>query len=367
MNRPDKRFALMLADADGIGAVKYKNLLEKFSDYDGLLENGQPEILHECGLSDKQINYVRYFNNWPKIDSILEQARQLDVNIICMGESNYPEQLLNIYSPPMVLYVKGDPYLLNRPSVAIVGSRMPTSYGRSMASKLAADLAAHGLVVVSGLAMGIDAEAHQAALDIGGFTGAVFGNGIDIIYPSDHRDLASRISQSGYLVSEFSFGTTPERYNFPRRNRIISGLALAVVVVEAAARSGALVTANIAAEQGKDVYAVPGPADSPKSDGTINLIKQGAYVATCADDILQNLGWDTNKKAAENTGKEITPKINLEPEEQKICDIIAAGPLHFDDVVRNLGLPSAKLSAIILKLELAGLIVRRPGNYLARA
>ncbi len=287
--------------------------------------------------------------------------------MMCLGQDNYPELLSHIYSPPTVLYVKGNTDLLHRPSVAIVGSRTPTAYGRSMAAKIASGLAAAGLVIVSGLATGIDSEAHKATLDIGGYTGAIFGNGIDVIYPADNRELAEKVSQSGYCLSEFPLGATPERHNFPRRNRIISGLSLAVVVVEAAARSGALVTADIAAEQGKDVFAVPGPADSPKSDGTINLIRQGAYVAANAEDILQNLGWDVSAKTNEPDKSTMPINIELELDEQKVCDMITSGPLHFDELVRNLNLPSPKLSTILLKLELAGLVVKRPGNYLARS
>ena len=356
----------MLAGIGGIGPSKYSKIIEHYRSCDELSGNGKPETLKECGLTDKLIDKINGFNNWAKIDEAIERAEKSDIKIICQGNPDYPELLTNIYSPPIVLYVKGDTELLHRPSVAIVGSRTPTTYGRSMAEKLSAELASSGLIIVSGLAMGIDTHAHKAALDIGGYTGAIFGNGIDIVYPNDNRKLAERVSQNGFCLSEFPFGTPPEKFNFPRRNRIISGLSLAVVVVEAAARSGALVTANIAAEQGKDVFAVPGPADSPKSDGTIKLIKDGAYVATCAEDILQNLGWDVSGKSSLADKKTVEIKVELEPEEQRVCDMITTGPLHFDELVRNLNLPTSKLSGILLKLELAGLITRRPGNYLAR-
>jgi DNA processing protein len=363
----DLKFSLLLAYTYGIGPVKYRKLIEKFSDYESFMANGTPELLQECGLSEKQINYLRNYHDWQRIDKIIEQANNSDVKIISLGSADYPDHLSNIYSPPIVLYVKGQHDLLGKPAVAIVGSRTPTDYGRMMAGKIASGLAAHGLVIVSGMALGIDAEAHRAALTAGGTTGAVFGNGIDIIYPPDHRDLADKISQQGFLISEFPFGTDPDRHNFPRRNRIISGLSLAVVVVEAASRSGALVTADLAIEQGKDVFAVPGQADSPRSDGTISLIKQGAYVATSADDILQTLGWEVGANKATDQPVPEPVKLELEPDESKVCDLIAAGPLHFDELVRNLNLPSSKLSAILLKLELAGVVVRRPGNYLTRA
>lgn len=366
MPQVNTRFALMLAGTDGIGPAKYKNLIGHFHDFDSLKANVNDDIFKECGLSAGAANKIRDFANWDKIDKILEQAEKHQAQIICLGQDSYPEFLANIYSPPPIIYVKGKRELLNKPAVAVVGSRTPTAYGRMMANKIASELAGHGLLIVSGLAWGIDAEAHKAALATGGMTGAVFGCGLDIIYPSDHKELADNILAGGFWISEFAFGTVPERHNFPRRNRIISGLSLAVVVVEAAAKSGALVTANLAVEQGKDVFAVPGPADSPKSNGTINLIKQGAFVATSAADILENLGWQTDKKSALAEAASEALRINLEPDEQKVCDLISRGPVHIDEITRNLGFSTSQLSAILLKLELSGLIVRRPGNFLAR-
>jgi DNA processing protein len=362
----DIRFALMLSQISGIGPAKYQKLIKHFHDYNSLMAKADPEVFKDCNLAEVQANQVQNFQHWEKIDAILETAAQLNIKIICLGQAAYPDQLANIYSPPPVIYLKGKLEYLDRPAIAIVGSRTPTAYGKSMAAKIASDLAARGLVIISGLAWGIDAQAHIAALEIGGATGAVFGCGIDIIYPANHRDLADKILEHGYWISEFPFGTQPDKFNFPRRNRIISGLAQAVVVVEAAAKSGALVTANLAVDQGRDVFAVPGQADNPKSDGTINLIKQGALVATSADDILESLGWDISAHKAKTELKEQPVKIDLEPDEQRVCDLIGKGPLHFDELARTLSLSSPKLSAMLLKLELAGLITRRPGNYLVR-
>jgi len=247
--------------------------------------------------------------------------------------------LTNIYAPPIALYLKGDIQSLSKPAVAVVGSRTPTSYGRSMTRKIVNGLACRGLTIISGLAWGIDAEAHRTALEIGGITGAVFGSGLDIIYPGEHRDLAAKIADNGFLLSEFPFGIKPEKHNFPRRNRIISGLSQAVVVIEAAVRSGALVTANLALEQGRE----------------------------SADDILESLGWEISQPAKENNIEMKPVNIDLDPDEQKVCDIAGKGPVHFDELVRGMGYSSSRISAILLKLELAGLVVRRPGNYVARA
>lgn len=366
MDTIDTRFALILSLVDGIGPVKYQKIIRHFQDYNSFISNSDSEIFKECGLNDKQVSLVRDADSWKKVDQILETAERMNITILCYGQDDYPESLTNIYSPPIALYLKGNMHNISNLAVAIVGSRKPTAYGRSMTRKIAAGLAARGLAIISGLAWGIDAEAHKAAIEVGGITGAVFGSGLNIIYPGDHRNLAEQILKDGYWISEFPFGTKPEKYNFPRRNRIISGLSQVVLVVEAAEKSGALVTANLALEQGKDVFAVPRQADSLASGGTINLIKQGASVATSADDILESLGWEVSQKLKQAEQRTPAADIKLEPDEKKICDFIGNGPAHFDELVRNLNFSSSKVSAILLKLELTGLIARRPGNYIAR-
>jgi len=367
LGKVDTRFALMLSIVDGIGPVKYGKLIQNYQSYDSVVSGAEPEVFKNCGLNEKQISAILSFDRWDEVDQIINQAEKMGIALLCYGQDNYPEQLTNIYAPPIALYLKGDIQSLSKPAVAVVGSRTPTSYGRSMTRKIVNGLACRGLTIISGLAWGIDAEAHRTALEIGGITGAVFGSGLDIIYPGEHRDLAAKIADNGFLLSEFPFGIKPEKHNFPRRNRIISGLSQAVVVIEAAARSGALVTANLALEQGRDVFAVPGQADNPKSSGTINLIKQGAAVATSADDILESLGWEISQPAKENNIEMKPVNIDLDPDEQKVCDIAGKGPVHFDELVRGMGYSSSRISAILLKLELAGLVVRRPGNYVARA
>jgi DNA processing protein len=361
LNKIDKKFALALSLIDGIGPVKYQKIIGRCRDYEEFLAGDDAEYWNSEGISDKLILSIRNFNKWNKVEEIQKRAEAENVKIIALGDPEYPETLSQIYLPPIILYIKGDFELLGRPAVAVVGSRTPTKYGREMARKIAGGLASRGMLVISGMAWGIDAEAHHAALENKGKTAAIFGSGIDVIYPSQHKELAAQIQGSGYLLSEFGFGTLPDKFNFPRRNRIISGLARAVVVVEAAEKSGALVTADLAAEQGKDVFAVPGQVDNPKSQGTLNLLKQGASLATKAEDILESLGWEISTVSPKK------PDIVLEPDEQKICDMVGSNPTHFDELVRRLGFNPSKLAAMILKLELAGVIVRRPGNFVARA
>lgn len=365
MGAIDTRFALMLAMVNGVGPARYKSITDHFKTYDELLAKSSPGVFSEIGLNDSRVSGMMRFDRWEKVDDILAKAELLGIDIICLGQDGYPEELANIYSPPVVLYLKGQSEAISRPAVAVVGSRTPTPYGREMTQRIVADLASRGFTIISGLAWGIDAEAHRAALDAGGRTAAVFGSGIDIVYPADHRELAERMLEQGFWVSEFPFGTKPEKFNFPRRNRIISGLAQAVVVVEAGAKSGALVTAHLAAEQGKDVFAVPGRADNPMSSGTISLIKEGAAIATSAEDILAALGWQISKNVTAQAAPPV--QVKLEPDEQKVCDLVSKGPAQFDELVRDLELPSSRISSILLKLELAGVVVRRPGNYISRA
>ena len=363
----DTKFALLLSLVNGIGPAKYQKLTEHFHDYESFAANSDMEIFKQCGLSSQQVEYILKFRYGDKADRIQKQAAELGVGIICLGQAAYPEKLKNIYGPPIVLYIKGRKENLGRPAVAVVGSRKATPYGLSMTRKIAGDLARSGLSIISGLALGIDAEAHKAALEAGGITAAVFGCGLDIIYPGKNRELAEQILEHGFWLSEFPFGTPPDKFNFPRRNRIISGLSSGVLVVEAAEKSGALVTAELAVEQGRDVFAVPGQADKTMSRGAINLLKQGAAPVTDADDILESLGWEVTQKLPETGQKVNMPNIDLNERERKICDFISEGAVHFDELVRSLGFAPPEVSSILLKLELTGVIARRPGNFIARA
>ncbi len=357
----DVRFALLLKLIDGVGDIKAARILERFASHEHFCSGIDDKMMAESGINSRIRDAIIGFDRWRKVDDEIAGVERLNAKIICLGDDTYPEPLRNIPDPPPVLYVSGDTSILNRPAVAIVGTRTPTPYGDHMAVRIAGGLAARGIVVVSGLAWGIDTGAHRAALEAGGITIAVFGSGLDVVYPEQNKELARRISENGCLISEFPLGASPEKFNFPRRNRIISGLSRAVVVVEAAGKSGALVTADLALEQGRDVFAVPGRADSALSAGTIGLIKKGAGTVTCAEDVLEAIGWEVDKKVEKPISR-----IKLDPEEQRICDLVGMGPTHFDELVRRLNLSPSRISAVLLKLELAGLISRRPGNFVAR-
>src|SRR3989442_7881939 len=285
---------------------------------------------------------------------------------IALGDERYPELLRAIHDPPAVLYCDGSVEPGDRQAVAIVGSRQATPYGLRITEALAGELSALGFTIVSGFARGIDAAAHRAALAAGGRTIAVLGCGLDVDYPPGHASLRAEIAGSGAVLTEFAPGTPPRATNFPRRNRIISGLALGVVVVEAAEDSGSLITARLALEQGREVFAVPGPIDAPTSRGPHGLLKQGAKLVETVNDIVEELlpQLETVRTplsqdfVATGAGKRrpFAPKPpDLSPEEQVVLRVIGREPRHLDDLTEQSRLPAAEVARILLGLELKAL------------
>lgn len=268
----------------------------------------------------------------------------------------YPKNLKNIYDPPDPLYVKGRIVPGDDIAVAIVGSRKASLYGLKTCEKLAYELAGMGVTIVSGLARGIDSAAHRGALKAGGRTIAVFGCGLDYIYPSENKKLAEEIEQNGALVSEFPAGAMPLPYNFPKRNRIISGLSLGVVVVEASKDSGALITADFALEQGREVFAVPGKIDASTSTGTHRLIKEGAKLVEGADDILEELNLKSTVQSSP------MPNAGIDEYEQKIYSILSDEPKYIDEITKEANLVSSEVCDILLRLQLKKLIKELPGK-----
>lgn len=294
----------------------------------------------------------------------LEWLHQHDVRLLPLNDPLYPPLLLEIADAPPLLYVWGDCGYLAAPQLAVVGSRRPSRQGLSDASDFAATLAGAGFIVTSGLAYGIDAASHQAALNIGGKTIAVLGNGVDTIYPAANRALAAEISQHGAVISEFPLGTPPRANHFPSRNRIISGLSLGVLVVEAALQSGSLVTARLAAEQNREVFALPGSIHNPVSRGCNSLIRQGATLVQSADDILSELrGWlNSDLKLAPTTAA--AQAIELGNDEAAVFSSIGFQPISLDEILASTTQPLPALLAILAELELLGLVENRAGCYL---
>ncbi len=296
----------------------------------------------------------------------LSQLARQHISLLTLSSSQYPDSLRSIADSPVLLYYRGNLSWLDRPAVAIIGARTATEYGKRISAQLAAELSRSGITIVSGAAYGIDAAAHRATLQADGGTVAVLGCGVDVIYPRSHAGLFQEMRERGLLLSEYSLGTPPEGFRFPARNRIISGLVSGVVVVEATERSGSLITARLALDQGRDVFAVPGRIDSPKSAGTHRLIQQGACLVHSVADILEGLSW---RCAASLSGKEPDTSngtVLLTPHEQQLLDSLDVYPRDIDSIVRMTGLAIVEIHALLLQLELKGLVRQLPGQQYER-
>ncbi|EEG76748.1 DNA-processing protein DprA [Dethiobacter alkaliphilus] len=290
---------------------------------------------------------------------VAEEVHGSGFGVLTLACAGYPLLLAEIYDPPAVLYYRGDIDVLSTPCVAMVGSRKATEYGKNAALKLAGQLAAAGITVVSGMARGIDTWAHAGALGAGGPTIAVLGCGPDVCYPPENLKLREKIVSGGIILSEFPPGTQPKPGHFPLRNRIISGLSRATVVVEAAEKSGALITADCALEHGREVFAVPGNVNSPYSRGCHRLLKEGAAMAEKAADILAALGMSEQETAA-------TKAVQLSDTQASVLETLQYEPAHFDEIADRCGLPAPQLAATLVELELAGLLRKLPGNFFLR-
>lgn len=300
-----------------------------------------------------------------EIEAALAWAAQPGNRLLTLADTEYPQALLTAADPPVLLYVKGDVALLNRPACAIVGSRNATKQGEANAEAFAAALAGAGLAIVSGLAAGIDAAAHRGALAATeGATIAVIGTGIDRIYPARNEGLAREIAARGVIVSEFAIGTPPLPANFPRRNRLIAGLAQGCLVVEAARQSGSLITARLAAEAGREVFAIPGSIHSPQSKGCHALIRQGAKLVEAAQDILEELKWE--KRIGATPTAAVSPTPSFREEADPVLAAIGYDPVELDTLAARSGLAPDALLARLLPLELDGRIAQLPGNRYQR-
>lgn len=290
-----------------------------------------------------------------RADKEMARAAAAGMTLICWDDARYPDRLREIHDPPLVFWLRGGAECLALPSVAVVGSRAASDYGRRVAYELARDLARRGLAVVSGLALGIDGAAHQGALDASGVTVGVLGCGLDVVYPPSHARLYRDLAERGAVLSEYPPETAPEPFRFPARNRIVSGLSLGTLVVEAGQRSGALITARLALEQGRDVFAVPGRIDSRKSAGTHRLLQEGARLVQSVDDICEELGWQAavvgdpaSVSAPTATAQDATGRLLLGLLSDRSCEV--------DELTRLSGLTAAQVGGALLRLELAGLV-----------
>ena len=333
----------------GIGRVRFSLLEKHFGDLERAWFGSASE-LREAGLEPKAVETVLRYRPRISLDQEMEKLERYGVRPLTLRDPAYPPRLKEIYDPPPVLYVRGDLLPRDEVAIAVVGTRRPTIYGRQVAEELVTDLVRSQITIISGLARGIDSVAHRTALDRQGHTIAVFASGLDMVYPAEHAALAREVLGQGALVSELPLGTPPRAEHFPRRNRIMSGMSLGVLVVEAGEASGALITARLALEQDREVFAVPGSILSPVSRGTNRLIQEGAKLVSTAGDILEELNLSLAAPPAEK--KELV----AEPKEAQLLRHLSAQPLHIDDVCRLSGLPIATVSGLLAMLELKGMV-----------
>jgi DNA processing protein len=350
-----------LASIEGIGSTRIKLLTGRFGSAAAVLEQELKTLTEIETINESLARAILRPPDWDLLENKYIDSIPEGSEFIPLTDPAYPGRLRNIADPPPFLYQSGDSSILENPCFALVGSRKASEYGLRVAREIASELAAAGVVIVSGLAHGIDSAAHEGAIKSGGKTVAVFGNGLDIIYPAGNRRLAADVKERGCLISEFPRGTRPEPFNFPFRNRIISGLSDGVLVVEARTQSGALITAGLALEQGRDVLAVPGNIDSELSDGPNSLLRSGAIPVLSAQDIFDNFGWH------KSLHKEYSRKPDLSGDEAEIYKHLSVKPVHLDDLIRKTGLGPGKTAEVLLNLELKGFITRKPGNYLVLA
>jgi len=344
----------------GIGSVRFKMLLDAFGNAEAAW-NASPEALLEAGLSRKIVGSFQHFRTDVSLEQVLERLDALNVQVITWEDEGYPHLLKEIDQPPPVLYVCGSLVTEDEWAVAIVGTRKVTAYGRQVAEDVASTLARNGVTIVSGMARGVDSIAHQAALNAGGRTLAVLGSGVDRVYPPENRKLAAQIMEQGALVSDYALGTPPDGINFPPRNRIISGLSMAVIVVEAGETSGALITASFAAEQGRDVFAVPGNINAPQSKGTNRLIRDGAQPLLSPQDVLEtlNLTMVTEHQA-------VRVALPTDPVESKLYKLLSHEPKHVDEIRLQANMPIETVSATLVMMELKGMVRQVGGmSYVA--
>jgi DNA processing protein len=334
-----------------IGPKRLGMMLAHFGDLAAAWQASAYE-LEQAGLDATPRRNLLNLREKLDLSNEMHHIEQAGAYLLTLHDDGYPTLLSRLPDAPILLYIKGALQAADDRAVGVVGTRRATTYGRDAAYHLSKELAAHQVTIISGLAPGIDTAAHKGALDAGGRTLAVLGCGIDITYPQENRELARQISQHGALVSEFPLGMRPGKNNFPRRNRIISGLSLGVLVAEAPEKSGALITASSAADQGRDVFAVPGNIFNPMGLGANRLIQDGAKLVTCAQDMLDELEIVTERQ---ETRAVVNRVVSANPTEARIMDHLMAEPIHVDELVRLTGFPTAVVSSTLTILELKGL------------
>lgn len=358
---------LALSLAPGIGDRTFHLLLRRFGSPARVFTSRRSELEEIRGLKSTTIDAIKSSTLREAAERETVRLRSLGIEMIQWGTEKYPSYLANISDPPPLLYLRGTLLPEDERAVAVVGSRQASTYGLSVCKKICQELAWHGWTVVSGMARGIDSAAHRGALEGGGRTLAVWGTGLDVVYPNENLTLSREIASSGALLSEFPLGTPPEPGNFPVRNRIISGLSLGVTVVEATVRSGSLITARMALDQDRQVFAVPGPIGRPTVEGPHRLIKEGAKLVESAEDIIEELLPMLDRRLhREIKALPIGEVPELNEKERQLWELLGMDPLHIDAIARAVDLALAETAELLLRLEIKGLVKQLPGTFFVR-
>lgn len=355
---------LRLLSIPGIGPRRSMDLYNKFGSLQGIFSANPNSLTELPGITSKIAQAIKSPMDQELLDGQSYLIDKFDVKMITLWDDQYPEMLKQIYDPPIVLFCRGDIDLLSSNCIGMVGTRTPTRYGKGVTTDFSTALASQGYTLVSGAAKGIDTLVHQACLKTKGKTIAVLGNGTDRAYPAENRELYADIAAHGLLISEFMMGTKPDAQNFPRRNRIISGLSAGTVVIEAAERSGSLITAYFALDQNREVFAVPGNITSRQSHGTHQLIRQGAKLAESVEDILEELG-EKYQLGASKGQQELV--MSVDPKEAAVLELLTATEaIQIDELATRSGQTTFALLGTLLQMEMKGLIQQMPGKYFKR-
>jgi len=361
--------ALLILNAiDSVGPVRIRLLIEEFGSPTAALGQPAGALKRVKGIGEKIAQNICDWQKSFDLNKELALIASHKVTVLTCLDAGYPALLKEIYDPPVVLYVKGALAETDKYAVGVVGSRWASHYGRETAEKISADLACRGITIVSGMARGIDTCAHRGALSAGGRTIAVLGNGLARCYPPENKELMAGIARSGAVISEFPMETVPDKRNFPRRNRIISGLSLGVIVAEAARRSGALITATHALEQNRTVLSIPGRVGDSTAEGSNDLIKQGAKIVTSARDVLEEFEYllPETVRTAEEGAKRPVIRVNLSPKEDTLYQCIEKDDTPIDVLIEKSGMSAAEVNGLLLALELKNLVKQLPGKQFVR-
>ena len=361
------RPSFLLSMVPGVGPLMRRDLLDRFGSAQAVLDAAPSELREVPRLGPKLCRAISTATREIDVQSEIDRCRDNNIRLLAQCQDGFPAALREINDPPAVLYAQGQLLPQDDLAIAIVGTRHATHYGREQARRLAASLARAGVTIVSGMARGIDTEAHRATLEVNGRTLAVLGSGLLSIYPSENKDLAVEIAKNGAVLSECSTQAKPMRGSFPRRNRIVTGLCQGVIVVEAGDRSGALISARLAMEQGREVFAVPGPVDSRTSHGCHKLIRDGAKLVETADDVLEELG-PMFKSSTDSKGREVhhPAELQLNDQERAVLDAVRSDPTTVDEVIEGCGLPIHRVLSTISVLEMRRLVRRLSGTQVIR-